>query len=86
MYIMKVVTTTKARAQLSSLINEVRYGNTSIGIGRRNKIEAIIIKCPDSINAPVGESTLLNAYGGSFDFLKDEPDLYSKNDLKKDTL
>ena len=79
---MKTVTTTEARANLSQIISEVCYGNTSIGIGRRNKIEAIIIKCPDSINTRVGESTSLNAYGGSFDFLKDEPDLYSKDDVK----
>ena len=85
MYIMKVVTTTKARAQLSSLINEVRYGNTPIGIGRRNKIEAVIIKYPDSINDRANELTALNEYGGSFDFLNDEPDIYSEDDIKKDT-
>ena len=85
MYIMKVVTTTKARAQLSSLINEVRYGNTQIGIGRRNKIEAVIIKYPDSINDRADELTALNEYGGSFDFLNDEPDIYSEDDIKKDT-
>jgi len=82
---MKVVTTTKARAQLSSLINEVRYGNTPIGIGRRNKIEAVIIKYPDSINDRANELTALNEYGGSFDFLNDEPDIYSEDDIKKDT-
>ena len=82
MYIMKVVTTTKARAQLSSLINEVRYGNTPIGIGRRNKIEAVIIKYPDSINDRANELTAINEYGGSFDFLNDEPDIYSEDDIK----
>ena len=84
MYIMKVVTTTKARAQLSGLINGVRYGNTSIGIGRRNKIEAVIIKYPDSINDRANELTALNEYGGSFDFLNDEPDIYSEDDIKGD--
>lgn len=86
MYIMKVITTTKARANLSQIINEVCYGNTPIGIGRRNKIEAIIIKCPDPVHTRASEITSLNAYGSSFDFLQDEPDLYSKNDLKKSEL
>lgn len=80
---MKVVTTTKARAQLSKILNEVCYGKTPIGIGRRNKIEAVIVKYPDITNDGVGAMTGLNVYGGSFDFLENEPDLYSQDDVKR---
>lgn len=80
---MQVFTTTKAREKLSDIVNYVRFKNRPIAIGRRNKIEVIMIKYPDQLNKKVDAITRFNAESGSFDFLADEPDIYSIDDIKK---
>lgn len=80
---MKVITTTKARKDLAKLVNSVVYTNRPIAIGRRDKAEALIIKFPQETNMSLEETTNMSQYGGAFDFLEDEPDLYSVGDLKK---
>lgn len=45
-----------------------------------------LIKTSDRLKRsryPVGEMTGINQSGGAFNFLRDEPDLYSRKDLKK---
>lgn len=79
---MKIVATTEARKHLSELINQVRYTNKPVAIGRHNKGEVLLIKFTQE-NPLVDDITNFNQYAGSFDFLQDEPDLYSVNDLKK---
>ena len=80
---MNIVTTTNARKHLAKLINAVRYTNKPVAIGRHNKAEALLIKFPEHANPAVDDITNMNQYGGAFDFLEDEPDIYSVDDLKK---
>lgn len=80
---MKIVTTTNARKNIGSIIDRVKYHGEVFGIGRRDSIDAVVLKFPEMYNAAVNDITNINAYSKSFDFLKDEPDLYSLSDLKK---
>ncbi len=79
----KIVSTTEARKNIADIVDSIRYDNCIYGIGRRKKIEALIIKFPEYINDEVNEITNVNANSASFDFLADEPDIYSVSDLKK---
>jgi len=79
---MKVITTSEARKRLSAIVDAVRFSNKPVAIGRGNKAQALIIKFPDSANPLVDEETNMNAYGGGFDFLKEEPNLYTREDIK----
>ena len=80
---MKIVTTTNARKNIGAIIDRVKYHGEVFGIGRRDSIDAVVLKFPDIYNGAVNDITNINAYSKSFDFLKDEPDLYSLSDLKK---
>ncbi|OGQ08352.1 MAG: hypothetical protein A3G32_03915 [Deltaproteobacteria bacterium RIFCSPLOWO2_12_FULL_40_28] len=80
---MKIIATSEARKHFSDIINKVRYSNTPVAIGRHNKGEVLLIKFPQEANPLVSPMSNFNQYGGSFDFLNDEPDLYSINDIKK---
>ena len=79
----KILSTTEARKNIADIVDDIRYSNTVYGIGRRKKIEALIIKFPENINNEVSEITNVNANSNSFDFLLDEPDIYTADDLKK---
>lgn len=80
---MKIISATTMRKDISEIMNEVKYKDRVFGIGRRDKIEAIIIKYPENLNKNCSEITNANANSSSFDFLEDEPDLYSIDDVKK---
>ncbi|MBI2098005.1 MAG: type II toxin-antitoxin system Phd/YefM family antitoxin [Candidatus Vogelbacteria bacterium] len=80
---MEVISTTEARKRLGRLIEAVDRNRRAIGIGRRDKIEAIIIKYPAHLNPLLDPWTQFAANGGSFDFLTDEPELYSAKDVKR---
>ena len=71
------------RKDISEIMNEVKYKDRVFGIGRRDKIEAIIIKYPENLNKKCCEITNANANSASFDFLENEPDLYSIDDIKR---
>ncbi|MBT4384808.1 type II toxin-antitoxin system Phd/YefM family antitoxin [Candidatus Peregrinibacteria bacterium] len=78
---MKHFTTTEARKNLSKIVNEVKYKKVIIAIGRRDEEEVYVIPKPDlDEELPISQ---INAASPSFDFLDDEPDIYSLNDLKK---
>ncbi len=79
----KVLSTTEARKEMSDIIDDIRYSNQVYGIGRRKKIEALVIKFPEYLNDELSEITNVNANSNSFDFLNNEPELYSIKDLKK---
>ena len=83
MYIMKIITTTVARKNMSRLVNRVKYAGVVFGIGRRDSIDAILMRFPNAQNDALDEATNLNANSASFDFLSKEPEIYSVNDLKK---
>jgi len=80
---MKTVTTTNARKNMKHIVDRVRHHGEVFGIGRRNAIEALIIQFPDTYNTELSDITNINAHSRSFDFLKDEPNIYSINDLKR---
>lgn len=80
---MKVIPTTEARKRLSELVNKVSYTNKPVAIGRRDRAEVLLIKFPDQANDQLDDMTNINQFGGSFDFLKDEPDLYTREDITK---
>lgn len=78
---MDILSTTNFRKKLTSFLKEV-VSNKPLIVGRRNKPEVVIIKFPDNLNKKVSNITNFNANSTSFDFLKDEPDIYSIDDLK----
>lgn len=80
---MKIISTTKMRKDISEIMDEVTCKDRVFGIGRRDKVEAVIMKYPENLNKNLNEITNINANSSSFDFLEDEPDLYSISDLKK---
>lgn len=80
---MKVISTTNARKNISSIIDRVKMHGEVFGIGRRNSIDALIIQFPSAYNKELNEITNINALSQSFDFLNAEPEIYSMSDLKK---
>ena len=65
------------------MIDRVKYRGESFAIGRRNSIDAVVIQFPVHYNKNLNDITNINVISKSFDFLKDEPDLYDSSDLKK---
>ena len=80
---MKTITTTNARKNIAKLIDTIKATGEVVAIGRRNRPEVLVIKFPDLYNPDLNEITNLNAVSGSFDFLEDEPDLYTLDDAKE---
>lgn len=72
-----------ARKNIKALIDLVRDTGEVISIGRHNNPEAILMKYPRDYNKELNEITNTNASSESFSFLDNEPDLYSKEDMKK---
>ncbi len=80
---MTTYSTTEARKNFSDIINQVKYQNKIIAIGRnRDYTEALIIPYP-KINDEAINISEINAKSSSFNFLEEEPDLYSISDIKK---
>lgn len=80
---MKTISTTEARKNIKNLINYVRETGDMVAIGRRNSMDALLIKFPRNVNSDADDITLLSEYGGAFDWLGQEPDIYSVDDLKE---
>ena len=80
---MNVIPTTEARKRLSAIVNAVRFSNKPVAIGRHNKAEVLLIKFPEHTNPNVDAITNMNQFGGAFEFLEDEPEIYSKEDMIK---
>ena len=80
---MKTISITNTRNNIKTLIDRVKYRGESFAIGRRNSIDAVVIAFPTNYNKNLNDITNINANSKSFDFLKDEPDIYSASDLKK---
>ncbi|MEX0934804.1 MAG: type II toxin-antitoxin system Phd/YefM family antitoxin [Candidatus Paceibacterota bacterium] len=80
---MKKLSTTELRNNLSDVIDQVTKKGVPVVVGRRGKSEAVVIRYPEHTNMQFNEITNLNTYSEGFNFLKNEPDLYSIDDLKK---
>ena len=78
----KTLSTTEVREKISDLMNIISTSRRSIVIGRRNVPEAVLIPFPALYNGKLSEITNINTYSKSFDFLSDEPEIYSKKDIK----
>ena len=79
---MKLITTTKVRQQIKTIVDRVRYQGEVFAIGRRNSIDALLIQFPKTYNKEMDDITNINAYSKSFDFLDDELELYSVEDIR----
>jgi len=71
------------RRDISALIDHVRETGETIAIKRHNDIEALFIKFPTHYRKALSNITNINTNSNSFDWLDDEPDIYSIKDLKK---
>jgi hypothetical protein len=80
---MKVISTTEARKTFANIVESVKAHEGAIAIGRRDRAEVLLIPYPQHLSARVTEITNVNANSTSFDFLSDEPDMYTIADLKK---
>lgn len=78
---MNVISTSKARNTLPQIIEALKERDGVFVIGRRNIPEAVLIKFPSHYRKEVSDITNVNANSASFDFLDDEPDLYSIADI-----
>lgn len=81
--LIKTIGVAEARKKIGQLLDAVADRNQIIGLGRRRRPEALLIKYPTQLNPQLDEITNFNANSSSFDFLTDEPDLYSVSDLRK---
>ena len=78
---MRHYTTTEARKHLGEIVNQVKYQKIIISIGRRDEEEVLMVpKVTLDESLPMSE---MNAQSSSFQFLNEEPDIYSMKDLKK---
>jgi len=80
---MKTISITNTRNNIKTLIDRVKYRGESFAIGRRNSIDAVVIQFPSNYNKDFSDIVNINTDSKSFDFLKDEPDIYNASDLKK---
>ena len=80
---MKLITTTRARKNISAIIDRVKHHGEVYAIGRRDSIDALLIQFPQAYNDEMNDVTNVNANSKSFDFLAKEPNLYTASDLKK---
>ena len=80
---MKTITTTEARKNIKTLLDSVAHRGESFIIERHNRPEVLVIPFRNTYNPEIDEITNFNAMFGAFDWLKDEPDLYSTDDIKK---
>ena len=79
---MQIITPQTMRKRAGHLIKQVSRRGAVIGVGTKSHIDVLIVKFPQYLNNKLTLITNINANSRSFDFLKDEPDLYSTNDLK----
>ncbi len=80
---MNILTTTEVRKQIKTIVDRVKYRGEIFAIGRRNSMDALVIGFPDTFNKEANDITNINAHSKSFDFLNDEPELYSLSDIKE---
>ncbi len=79
----KVLSITNMRKCIKEIVNRARYKGEVFAIGRRDSIDAVLIGFPHAYDAALNDITNVNVYSKSFDFLADEPDLYSPADCKR---
>ena len=78
---MKVIDPVVARKTIGKIMNSVKTTGRPIGIGKRNKPEVLVIRAM-RYNPNLSDVMNFAVASGSFDFLYDEPDLYSAADIR----
>jgi antitoxin (DNA-binding transcriptional repressor) of toxin-antitoxin stability system len=81
--VMKVISTTEARKHISDMLDAVAADGANFVIGRHDAPEVVLVKFPSAYRSDLSDITNVNSYSNSFDFLKNEPDIYSVHDVKK---
>ncbi len=77
---MRVIPVTEGRKRLGELMDLVRYQKTIVALGKNGKAEALLVAIPGrGLDFSITE---VNAASSSFDWMDDEPELYSRADLK----
>jgi len=78
---MDIISVTEGRKRLGELMDIVKYERRVIALGKHGKAEALLVAVPDlDDEIPM---TAINAVSPSFAFLGEEPELYSRRDLRK---
>ncbi|HMO78369.1 MAG TPA: type II toxin-antitoxin system Phd/YefM family antitoxin [Candidatus Paceibacterota bacterium] len=80
---MKIISTTEARKKISGMLDAVSADGANFVLGRHDAPLAVLIKFPTHFRSDVSDITNVNSYSNSFDFLNDEPDTYTRDDIKK---
>lgn len=79
---MKVISPAAARKSIGKIMDSVKTTGRPVAIGENDKPEVMVVKV-SGFNPELSDVTNLNMLGGAFDFLADEPDLYTDRDIKK---
>ena len=80
---MKTISATDARNNLKSVMDMITKNDEVVVIKNHNNPEIIMMKYPRHYNPNLSDMTNFMANNPAFDFLADEPDLYTRDDLKK---
>jgi hypothetical protein len=80
---MKTISTTNARKHIKALIDEIKETGEVVAIGRRDKLDVLMLKFPAQYRKSLSDITNINTYSSSFNFLETEPDTYTISDLKE---
>jgi len=78
------MSSTNVRKNISKIIEHVKMTAEPFVISRQGKPEVLIIKMPENYNSDFNEITNISSYSPSFEFLSNEPDLYSLKDIIND--
>ena len=76
---MRTYSITEGRRKLGEIVDRVRFQKVTIGLGPRGKAEVLIVPT-DGVDIPIGE---MASGSKSWAFLDEEPDLYSRKDLRR---
>jgi hypothetical protein len=79
---MRVLSSVDIRKSIDKVIRSVKMTGRPVAIGKNNMPEVLVVRAT-GYNPGVSDVTNLNMLGGAFDFLWDEPDLYTDKDIKK---
>ena len=79
---MKTIPMTEARNHFADVVDEVNRTRHTVKIVRRGEVAAYLSPAPQW-NPNLSDETNLAALSGAFDFLEDEPDLYTDKDIKR---
>ena len=63
---MKIITTTNARKNIGKILDRVKYYGDVFAIGRRDSIDALLIKFPNAYNKDLNEITNIRMFRSRF--------------------